>query len=380
MVDPWSEALAASPGPTGMPPTDTSSDLKKLFDAWGIVYDSTKVVGDLTGAWRVRGSGDDQMQAVNYVAWFNIRDGINHDDPATADLQQVTVASTGEIAKKPGADIEFTPLLSSSERSGPIPRDALAMPDPAKILANFKPEGRPRVIAARVRGKLKSAFAGPPELAAGQKRPDDFPAHRAETDTPANLVVVADSDILADRYWVRIADFFGQSTATPFSDNGPFVANLIGTLSGGDALIGLRARGNSNHPFTVVEAMQSNAEAKYRQTEQTLKAHLTDVEKQLRGLRTGGGEANADTHAESAVITPEQRAAIDAARKDIVDTRKQLRDVQLDLNREISALETWLRIINIALVPAILSVLAIVLAVARRRRGTRGEADSRKAT
>ena len=39
MVDPWSEAMAASPSPNGMPPTDTSSNLKKLFDAWGIVFD-----------------------------------------------------------------------------------------------------------------------------------------------------------------------------------------------------------------------------------------------------------------------------------------------------------------------------------------------------
>src|ERR1019366_4308729 len=123
-----------------------------------------------------------------------------------------------------------------------------------------------------------------------KKRPDNFPPYKAQTDGPANMVVVADSDILADRFWVRIADFFGQATATPFSDNGPFVANLIGTLAGGDALIGLRSRGNTNHPFERVEAMQSDAEAKYRQTEQTLRAHLDEVEKQLRGLRTGGGD------------------------------------------------------------------------------------------
>src|SRR6201994_2504203 len=81
MVDPWSEAMASMPSPTGMPPTDTGSNLKKLFDAWGIVFDPTKVVGDLTGAWRVRASPDERVQAVNYLAWFNIRDGINHDDP-----------------------------------------------------------------------------------------------------------------------------------------------------------------------------------------------------------------------------------------------------------------------------------------------------------
>jgi ABC-type uncharacterized transport system involved in gliding motility auxiliary subunit len=376
MVDPWSEALAATPSPTGMPPTDTSSDLKKLFDAWGIVYDPTQVTGDLTGAWRVRSGSDDRVQAVNYVAWFNIRDGINHDDPATADLAQVTVASPGALSKAPGATIEFTPLLSSSPRSGSIPRDKLAMPEPAQILANFKPEGGPRVIAARVRGKLKSAFSGPPELPSGAKRPDDFPAYKAETDGPANMVVVADSDILGDRFWVRIADFFGQPTATPFSDNGPFVANLIGTLAGGDALIGLRSRGDTNHPFVRVDALQSDAEAKYRQTEQALRTHLDDVEKQLRGLRTGGGETGPEGRTSDAVITPEQRVAIDAARKDIVDTRKKLRDVQLDLNHEISALETWLRIVNIVLVPAVLTVLAIVLALIQRTRRARARASA----
>ena len=71
MVDPWSEAMAATPSPTGMPPTDTHSDLKQLFDAWGIEFDPTKVVGDLTGAWRVRAGAGDRAQAVNYVAWFN---------------------------------------------------------------------------------------------------------------------------------------------------------------------------------------------------------------------------------------------------------------------------------------------------------------------
>jgi ABC-type uncharacterized transport system involved in gliding motility auxiliary subunit len=373
MVDPWSEAMAATPSPTGMPPTDTGSNLKKLFDAWGIQFDPTKVVGDLTGAWRVRASPDERVQAVNYVAWFNIRNGINHEDPATADLQQVTVASSGWISKAPNANIEFTPLLSSSARSGVISVDQVKMPEPAKILADFKPEGGPRVIAARIRGVLKSAFTGPPDLPAGQKRPDNFPAYKAQTDGPANLVVAADSDILADRFWVRVSDFFGQQTATPFSDNGPFVANLIGTLAGGDALIGLRSRGDTNHPFDLVNQMQSDAEAKFRQTEQALQKHLDDTEKQLRSLRQGPGEGSDQANAQ-AVITPEQRAAIDAARKDIVDTRQQLRAVQFDLNRDISRLETELRLFNIVLVPAVLAIAAITMGVLRRRRRARARA------
>jgi ABC-type uncharacterized transport system involved in gliding motility auxiliary subunit len=368
MVDPWSEAMAATPSPSGMPPQDAHSDLKQLFDAWGIVFDPKRVVGDLTGAWRVRAAGNDAVQAVNYVAWFNIRAGINHDDPATADLQQVTVASSGFLSKAPNASIDFLPILTSSDRSGLIPLDEVKTPDPAKVLAGFKPEGGPRVIAARVHGVLKSAFSGPPELPGNQKRPDGFPAFRAQTDGPANMVVVADSDILADRFWVRISDFFGQQSATPFSDNGPFVANLIGTLAGSDALIGLRSRGDTNRPFTLVAAMQSDAEARFRQTQQALQQHLDDVEKQLRTLRSGGTGEDAKP---DAVITPDQRAAIDAARQDVLQTRQKLRAVQLELNRDISELANEMRIFTIVLVPALMTVLAIGMGIVQRRRRAR---------
>ncbi|HYZ24867.1 MAG TPA: Gldg family protein [Rhodopila sp.] len=371
MVDPWSEAMANQPSPTGIPPTDTHSDLKKLFDAWGIEFDPTKVVGDLTGAWRVRGNEGDRVQAVNYPAWFNIRDGINHDDPATADLRQVTVASAGFIAKAPNASITFTPLLTTSDRDGLIALDEIKMPDPAKVLGNFKPEGGPRVIAARVRGVLKSAFDGPPPLQDGQKRPDNFPAHKAQTDGPANLVVVADSDLLADRYWVRISDFFGQQTATPFSDNGPFVANLIGTLTGSDALIGLRSRGDTNRPFTLVAEMQSEAEARFRQTQQALQQHLDDVEKQLRTLRSGGSGENAKG---DAVLTADQRAAIESARQDVLETRRKLRAVQFELNHDIATLQTEMRVFTIVLVPALLTIVAIVMGVLQRRRRMRARA------
>ncbi len=373
MVDPWSEATAQMPGPNGMPTTDTHSDLKKLFDAWGIVFDPTQVYGDLTGAWRVRAGRDERVQAVNYVPWFNIREGLNTDDPATATLQQVTVASPGALSKKEGASITFTPLLTTSDRSGPVPLGKLATPEPAKLLADFRPDGKQRVIAARVRGVLKSAFDGPPPLGKDEKRAESFPAHKAATDAPANLVVVADTDILADRFWVRIADFFGQPTATPFADNGPFVANLIGTLTGGDMLIGLRARGDTNHPFTLVAQMQSDAEASYRQTEQALQKHLEEVEKQMRALRSGTS-GDGDKAKQEAMVTEEQRAAIDAARKDIVETRQKLRAVQLELNRGISRLETELRLFNIVVVPALLTLLAISMGLVQRARRARARA------
>ena len=316
MVDPWSEALASIPSQTGMPPMDTHSDLKTLFDAWGIEFDPTKVVGDLTGAWRVRAGGE-RVQAVNYVAWFNIRGGLNHDDPATADLQQVTVASSGYLAKAPDATIDFTPLLSTSDRSGVMSvdsEDARSRQGAGGFQAGGGAQGDRR---AGARG-AEIGFHRAAAVSGEQKRPDNFPGYKAQTDGPANMVVVADFDILADRFWVRVADFFGQPTATPFSDNGPFVANLVGTLAGGDALIGLELTRRHQPP---VHPGASDAEPRPRRSSarpSRRQQHLDDGAEAASSAASAARRVPPRTaiRRQAAVITPDQRGAIDAARQE----------------------------------------------------------------
>ena len=378
MVDPHSEMEASQPSMNGQPVMDTESDLAPLFDKWGIEFDPKQVVGDLDGAWRVRSSSaSDRVQAVDYVAWINVRDGLSHDDPATADLKQVSVAAVGQISLKPGSGLRLTPLLSSSaDRSAMIPVDKVQLqPNPARILADFKPDGHSHVIAARITGPLKSAFDAPPKPHAAEKdagsadaKPAALPPYIAHTNGAANLVVIADTDIMGDRFWVRVADFFGEQTAVPFADNGAFVSNIVGTLAGGDVLLGLRGRGITVRPFTYIDQMTEVADARYRRTEQGLLQHLEDVQKQLASLRGSGGDAS------QAVITPAQAAAVEEARRDVMQTRQKLRLVQLDLRRDIATLEDWLRIVDIAAVPAVLSVIAIGIAVLRARRRARARA------
>jgi ABC-type uncharacterized transport system involved in gliding motility auxiliary subunit len=376
LVDPHSESQAARPGPGGQPNRDTASTLQRLLGPWGIEAPKDEVVLDLRGAWRVRASPQDRVQAVDYIAWFNLQgDSLSRTEVATAQLDQVTVAAAGELRRREGAAIEFVPLLTSSAQSMVVPAERVRdEPNPARLLADFRADGQRRVLAARLRGTLDSAFPeGPPPVAEGQTRPADFPAHRARTEGPANLVVANDSDILEDRFWVRVQDFFGQQISTPFSGNGAFVVNLADTLAGSDALISLRSRGDSQRPFELVDSIRRNADAQFRQTERQLQSRLEETEKRLRELRQGaGGGAQAAGQGQGAtpasVITPEQRAEIDRAREEIIRTRRELRGVQLELRRDIEGLETALRVINIALVPALLTLFAIGLAVLRMRR------------
>lgn len=366
LVDPHSEMQAArNTAPPGAPAPDTASNLDRLLNAWGVETVSDQVVLDLRGAWRVRAGASDRVQAVDYVAWYAMQgDSLNRNELVTAQLEQVSVGSAGQVRQRLGATTEFTPLLTSSNQS--MIMDAARVreqPNPTRILADFRSDGRRHVIAARIRGAVRSAFPeGPPALPEGVERAENIPPHRTGSDDVANLVVVNDTDILDDRFWVRVQDFFGQQMATPFAGNGSFVVNVAEQLGGSDALIGLRSRGESLRPFEVVDAIRRQADAQYRQTERGLQERLEATERRLRELRQGSGERN------QSLITPEQRTEIDRAREEITNTRRQLRAVQLELRRDIEGLETRLRVLNIAVVPVLVTLLAVGLALVRARR------------
>ena len=343
MVDPHSEAQAAGEA------EDTASDVPELLHAWGVRFDPGMVVGDLEGAWRVRGGADERVQAVDYPPWFTLRDGVSHDDPATAELSEVTVASAGALAPLPGMTATFEPLLRSSQQSGLIPAAAVrGQPDPVAILAAFKPDGERRVLAARLRGRLASAF------------PDGAPGHLAGTEA-ANVVVVADSDILDDRFWVQVQDFLGEPQAHPFADNGAFLVNLVGTLAGGDALLGMRGRGTSLRPLTAVDDLRRAAELRYRRSEQDLRRHLDETAKRLADLR--GGTAGAGPRA---VLGAEQERLIDGLTDDIARTRARLRSVQLDLRHDVDALQSRWALFCTLFSPALVAVAATAHGLRRR--------------
>ncbi len=384
MLDPHSESQASRPGLGAQPgAAGTSSSLDRLLQAWGMEAPSDKVVLDLRGAWRVRANPGDRVQTVDYLGWFNLQgESLNRGEVALAQLDQVTLASAGEVRKRDGASVEFVPLLSSSPQSMTVSAERVRQsPNPARLLSEFTPDGQRRTMAARVRGQLASAFPdGPPALPEGQTRPEGFPEHRARSEGAANVVVANDTDLLEDRFWVRVQDFFGQQVTTPFSGNGSLVVNLLDTLGGSDALISLRSRGESARPFELVEEIRREADAKYRQTERSLQQRLERTEARLRELRGGGATpasaAAGGDRAAQAVITPEQRAEIDAARDEIQRTRRELRSVQLELRRDIERLEGVLRFANIALVPLLLVAFAVGLAALRARRRARAAAHA----
>jgi ABC-type uncharacterized transport system involved in gliding motility auxiliary subunit len=253
--------------------------------------------------------------------------------------------------------------LRSSTDAELLPVMRLAfLPDSRSLLEDFKPTGERYVVAARVHGKLKSAYPkGAPEGAENGE-------HKAESAGDADLIVVADTDLLADPLWVRTQNVFGQHFATAWANNGDFVANAVDNLAGSGDLISIRGRQSFFRPFTKVDYLRRHADEQLRAKEKELDTELKETERKLSELEAGRSSTG------SLVLTPEQEAELNRFQQERVRVRKELRDVRRSLDVEIEGLGTRLKILNIALMPALLAIGAIVLAITRRRRLRAGRA------
>jgi len=371
-VDPHSEVDSELAAAMRQPAGNTGSDLHKLFDAWGIEYTPEKFVGDREAAARVEVPGSGGRRVVtDYVSWIGLGpQNFNSDDVTTADLNRIFMAGAGYLSKKDGADIEVTPLITTGEHAMRIDTAKVRMqPDPVQLLRDFKSEAHPFTIAARIHGTLKTAFPdGPPEKAEDKDGKDDAELlkkleneHLYDSASPANLIVVADVDMLADRSWLQFQNFFGRQVAVPTANNAAFVVNSLDNLLGSNALIGLRSRGLSLRPFTRVEALKNAAEREYSETEQNLQQKMKDTQAKIGKLDTTDSEGQA-------ILTDDQKQTLQKFRAELIDIRQQLREVQHNLRKDIDALDTWLKILNIWAVPAVVCVVAIVMAWIRRRR------------
>ena len=383
-VDPHSELQAAQPSQASAPGAPTSSNLTPLFKAWGFEMLPNIVAGDRRDAQQVgvpvAGRGEEPL---DYIAWLDLKAAnINRDDMITADLSHITMASAGILEPLPAATTNFEPLITTSRNSTKIPADKLnGLPDVAGLLANFKPDGKRYVLAAHVTGAAKTAFPnGPPQPAApsaatpGAPKPAEGSPRSGnwlkQSEHPINVVVVADTDILDDRVWVQSQDFFGQRVVVPIANNGDFVADAVDVLAGGEDLVGLRSRGTAARPFTVVDRLQREAQARYSAEEHALQQKLKATEAKLADLT---GKDETDTPAN---LSPEQTKAIAQFRAAMLQTRRQLRDVQAALRSDIQRLKGGLEFLDIALVPIIVAVVAVIVGAVRLRRRRRRTSEA----
>ncbi|MEE8234503.1 MAG: Gldg family protein, partial [Gammaproteobacteria bacterium] len=362
-VDPLAEGDRTKPidPDSGVLP-DLDSELNKLTEQWGITVLDQKIVGDINAAMHVQTRSATGPQEVTYLPWLRLaKESFNQDDFATSQINVIHMGTTGIIEKNADSEISFTPLIESTKQSMQLDRDFLFIQrDPKIILDNFKSEEKKQVIAARLQGHASTAF--PEGLLDDEGNKKNSGSDTLISEGDINVIVIADTDILNDTFWIRNKPYFGMSLPQPIANNGDFVINALENLSGSNDLASLRTRGEYTRPFERVEAIRRRAELEYREREQKLVATLQETEQKIRTLQQTQGE---NTTESALLLTPEQSAEIEKFQTLRIDTRKQLRAVQHDLKKNIESLGTKLRFFNIAFLPLIIILISIGTGVYR---------------
>ena len=362
-VDPLAEQDQAQPDPErpGVPPK-LDSNLEPLFAKWGIKLTDEKVVGDPTIAVRVTFRSPRGPQEVEYLPWLQLQGAaLNPDDFITHELNSVNIGTAGSLQTLPDSKMKIVPLLQTDTSGGLIDRDSIIfVRNPAGLLENFKSDGKHHVIAMRVSGDVQTAFPDGRPRGEEQKNAPPDADFVASSKAGINVIVVADTDLLADRFWVRFNSFGDMRVPEPFGNNGDFLINSIDNLGGNDDLISLRSRGQYTRPFKVVQRIQREAESQFRERQKALQDKLTATEQKL-------AELQGDHSGKDLILTPDQKTELETFRQEQVKTRKELRAVQHELDANIEGLGTRLKFLNTALVPLVISLLAIAVSLVAGR-------------
>ena len=344
-----------------------------LFDAWGIAYDPNQIVGDrelgLTVALR---QGEQPSQHIAIIGFNRGSDELEGRRHLHARFDQY---DDRRYAEEKGRRDDHVRTVDSIEHE----LDAVADVARHAMLADSQ------LAAGRIQGDRRAlhdgrtcsrqAEIGIPERRADRRWPSNRrPRRSKETKGDANLIIVADTDILADPLWIRTQNVFGQRLAMAWANNGDFVSNSLDNLAGSSDLISIRGRQSFFRPFTRVDALRQRAGDQLRAKEQELDKELKDTESKLSQLEAGRNNQG------SLVLSPEQEAELTRFQQERVRVRKELRDVRRSLDIDIERLGTVLKFWNILFIPILIAIGAIVLAATRSRKLKAGRAAAHTAS
>ena len=373
-IDPKSES-DFSKGPELV--SSSADGLDVLLEKWGIEIPAGQLVGDRSMALDVNAGSAEQPIPAQYLVWLKVPQGnMDQDDPISSQLAVINLATAGYIVRKPDSPLTLSPLIYADEHAARVAVQSVSglRPDIVGLMNRFKPDDAKYVMAGRLSGTLTTAFpAGPP---ARQVPADTPPRPQLTQSTSAvNMVVVADSDLLEDRFWIRKQQFFGREVEEQIARNADFVLNAVSNLSGSDEILQLRSRGTAQRPFDRVLALRQRAELTLRDREQALQNKLEETKtriQQYEGTNSAGklGE-NLDANI---AMTEEQRSDLVSLREQMLSIRKELRGVEFDLRADEQALERRLQFLNIGLMPLTVAIAGLMLYIVSRFRRRRQHA------
>lgn len=304
--------------------------MTKLLQAWGVDYDGNKIVASRTLAKQVRYNYEGKDVTGLYPLWLDVEpSSFAKDDILTANLTKLTFATAGTISPTVNNTSKFSPLVVINSDAMLVNKDDIAKyrTNPISLLRDYQPQGNPVTLAARITGKINSAFT-------------------TQTAEQANIVIVANANFLHDHFWASTQNFLGNQIVIPNSGNGTFLLNILDNLTGSDALISIRNKDAYARGFDKIRELELKSQNQFQQKESALLKRIDDTKQKISAM-------------DQQTLSAERKRTEEIFRKDLVQTRKELREVRRSLREDIQALENKIKFFTIVFIP-LLIVLSFI--------------------
>jgi ABC-2 type transport system permease protein len=349
----------------------TASSLEPMLSRWGITMAPT-VVLDGEGALPVQVT-DENGQTGEAPQPLFVRiapEAMDSNDLMTAQLQRgINLGLTGGLGWSEREGVTVTALARTSGQTMRLPAErALMRPSPSEIMSMWLPSGgRRETVALRLSGNLETAFpngapAGEPQIeGAPPAAPAQTAAPLTKSEIPAEIVVVADVDFLADEFYV-------DRSGAPAADNAALALNAIDVLGGSSDLVSLRSRAPSIRPMKRLEDMERDAQRRIETEQDRLRQDLAEAEARLTQLQQRGRGSGYFTGNFGAELTPEENAEMERFRARVLDARTALRGVERNLRADIERLKAAIMFVNVWLAPLLVAGVGFFLFWRRQRR------------
>jgi ABC-type uncharacterized transport system involved in gliding motility auxiliary subunit len=361
-IDPFSLADLEASTPQPYAPPSNASSLGRLFEAWGVGYDAGKMLADMKAVTPLRGQGNQPEESPVFLTLS--AENISKEDTLTSQLGSLMFPFSGAFEDKTGAGLKFTSLVVSSDIAALVDVQ-MARFGAAAITRDFTPNATPLDLAIRLEGTFPTAFPDGKPLVDSEAREKELETPNEATSLQSGesaVVLVADSDLIYDRFCVQELNFFGTTAHQPLNDNVAFFANALEQMSGSSDMIGIRSRGEFSRPFDRVVTLEEEARRQWQEQERLLTEKLQETRRQLSQLQS---EKNQE---QRLFLSREQEQAVQRFKDEEIRVNAELKNVRKSLRKEIEQLEMKVKLANIVVMPALIALIGLGYGLRRRRR------------
>ncbi len=390
MVDPnffYARALAqGQPQMPGMPPQGgpaPTSNLDKLFAAWGVKFDSNQVLADLD-------FGSEIITRGNFSPTFLTLDrgslGSGDDpgltDPMTRMLNHLNMLTPGAFEVTPPEGVQADNLIVSSNNNqliGSADADPTAEGGGDRIREGFEAFGKPRALVTRLSGTFKTAFpegdpSAPAKDAVEEESKEGASDEKSkltkddsikESTAPGRVLLIADADFIYDANVVRRNQIPGLGIVIPemLNENLTLLQNAVEQMSGDPDLINVRSRASVARPFTRQSEWYREANDKYADEVEKFSAQRVEVETRLTTLLSQTPE-----NIDQALLSPEVQNELKTLQEQEIEFRRKERELQKEVSREFRRKLATYKFGNALFMPILIILFGIGLAIYRKAR------------